>query len=255
MNDLNLYERFLSASEAIRSRFQYESNRAFFLGNNQLPTIKFSADNFLQYSTLPGLDDQKIRAGGIYFGELAPGALVVTEPVFETGIRYDVRLKALGIRLLQLLGIEELIIFGKGEQLKSNAIEEQLFWAEDHINLSGNNPLVGANVDEFGERFPDMTGVYDSELTTEGIKVAENLGVNTRKGVWASDWNEKFLPENLIDTLLKIKVDVISNQGMREVITAAHGKTRTALTLFINVGEKEDELLYKMLRSLSSGSK
>lgn len=251
---MRLYERFLSASEAIRSKIHHGSNRAFFLGNEQLSALKFPTEKFIQYSSLPGFEDQQLSAGGIYFGELAPGTLIVTEPMFENGAQRDVRLKALGIRLLQLLCIEELIIFGKGENLESDADEEQIFWAEDHINLSGSNPLVGANIEEFGERFPDMTGVYDSELTSEGIRVTENLGLKIKKGVWAATWEENFLPENLIETLFKNNVNVISNEGMQEVIAAVHGKMRAALALIINPGEKEDELLYKMLNSLSHGS-
>ncbi len=253
MNDINLYQRLISASEAIPSEFQYDSNRAFFIGNKQLSTIKYPTDKFIEYSALPGFEDQKIIAGGIQIGDIAPGALVVTEPVFEDGIQHDGRLKALGIRLLQLLGVEELIIFGKGEHLNNETDEAQLFWAEDHINLSGSNPLVGLNLDEFGERFPDMTRVYDSELTSNGIKATENLGLSIIKGVWASTWNGKFLPENIINTLLENEVNVISNHGMQEVIAAAHGNIKTALTLLIKGGE-EEELLNKMLISLCSGS-
>lgn len=254
MNDIDLYRQFLSASEAIRSEFQYDSKRAFFLGNEQLSAIKYPTDKFIQYSALPGFEDQKIVFGGIQIGDPAPGVLLVTEPVFEDGVQYDVRLKALGIRLLQLLGIEELIIFGKGEQINKETDEEQLFWAEDHINLSGSNPLVGHNLDELGERFPDMSGVYDSELTSNGIKATENFGLSIIKGVWASAWNGKFLPENFRNSLHENKINVISNQGMHEVITATHGKIKTALTLLINSGENEAELLNKMLTSLCSGS-
>ena len=254
MNDISLYERFISGSEAIRSEFKYNSNRAFFLGNKELSAIKYTTDKFIQYSALPGFEDQNIIAGGIYSGDLAPGALIVTEPVFEDGIRYDIQLMALGIRLLQLLGIEELFIVGKGEQLNNEIDEEQLFWAEDHINLSGINLLVGPNVDEFGERFPDMTEVYDSDLTSNGIKATENLGLSIKKGVWASTWSGKFLPEKIINTLLENNVNVISNQGIQEAIAAAHGKIRTALTLLINSGEKEEELLIKMLKSFCSDS-
>ncbi len=254
MNDIDLYRRFLSASEAIRSEFQYDSKRAFFLGNKQLSAIKYSADKFIEYSALSGFEDQKIVLGGIQIGDPAPGVLLVTEPVFEDGVQYDVRLNALGIRLLQLLGVEELIIFGKGEQINKKTDEEQLFWAEDHINLSGINLLVGPNVDEFGERFPDMTGVYDSDLTSRGIKATENLGLSIKKGVWASTWNGKFLPEKIINTLLENNVNVISNQGIQEAIAAAHGKIKTALTLLMKSGEKREEFLIKMLKSLCSGS-
>jgi len=255
VNEISLYERFLSASEAIQSKIHHRGNRAFFLGNEQLSVLKFPTEKFIQYSSLPGLEDQKIVTGGIYLGELAPDTPIVTEPMFENGAQGDVRLKALGIRILKLLGIEELFIFVTGGHLESAAGEEQLFWAEDHINLSGSNPLVGANIDEFGERFPDMTNVYDSELTSEGIRATENLGLKIKKGVWAATWEENFLPENLIGTLNKNKVNIISNEGMQEVIAAVHCKMRTALNLIINPGEKDYEILYKMLNNLSYGSK
>ena len=254
MNEISFYEKFLSASEAIQSNFQYGSRRAFFLGNEQLSAVKYSTDQFVEYSSLPGLEDQKIVTGGLYLGELAPNALIATEPIFENGHQNDMRFKVLGIRLLQLLNIEELIIIGKGEHLKNKTNEEHIFWAEDHINLSGNSPLVGANIDQFGERFPDMTGVYDSELTSEGIKVTEKLGFKIIKGVWVTSWEENYVPENLIETLFNNKVTVISNQGMQEVIAAVHGNMKTALTLILNQVDKDDELLNKILKSLSYGS-
>jgi len=254
VNDISLYEKLLSASEVIRNNFQYGSKRAFFLGNERLSALKYSADQFVQYSTLPGLKELNTVAGGFYLGELAPNTLIVTEPIFDNGHQNDIRLKVLSIRLLQLLNIEELIIIGKGEHLKNETNEEHIFWAEDHINLSGNSPLVGENIDKFGKRFPDMTGVYDSQLTSEGIKVTENLGLKIKKGVWATSWEENYVPENLIEVLFNNKVNVISNQGMQEAIAAAHGNMKTALTLILTNGAKNDELLYKMLKSLSYGS-
>jgi len=254
VNDINLYEKFLTASEAIRSNYQYGSKRAFFLGNELLSALKYATDEFVPYSTLPGLEDLKTDSGGFYLGELAPHALIVTEPIFENGHQNDMRLKVLGIRLLQLLNIKELIIIGKGEPLKNETSEEHIFWAEDHINLSGNSPLVGENIDKFGERFPDMTGVYDTELTSEGIKVTENLGLKIKKGVWATSWEDNYVPKNLIETLFNNNVNVISNHGMQEVIAAAQGNIKTALTLIVNQGDKHDQLLYKMLKSLSNGS-
>ncbi|MGM0642170.1 MAG: purine-nucleoside phosphorylase, partial [Thermodesulfobacteriota bacterium] len=55
----------------------------------------------------------------------------------------------------------------------------------DHINLTGHNPLIGPNNDEWGIRFPDMTSVYDRELSGAAARIAAGLGIPVREGVYA----------------------------------------------------------------------
>ena len=91
---------------------------------------------------------------------------------------------ALVIRSYKKVGIEKMILTNAAGSLNSDMGPGSLMVISDHINLSGCNPLIGPNDEEFGPRFPDMTYAYDPELRKKMIEAAEKEGVNMYMGVY-----------------------------------------------------------------------
>ena len=125
-----------------------------------------------------------------------------------------------------------------------------MFWAEDHINLSGINPLVGENIDEFGARFPDMTAVYDNDLTSIGKTESENAGFKVERGVWAAFDIDRNRLDEFSEDLTKNSVHYFSDELINESVAAAHGKLNLSLSLLVNPSEDASEKLTRLLGHL-----
>jgi len=247
---MNLYERFKSAANEIQLRFPIIDKRAFVLGYKLQTLLKFNSENFVTYASLPGLKDIGFKGGGFYSENADNCVIITTLPLFEDDSTVDVRLRATGVRILQILGITELFLFGIGESLKKDDNGELMFWVEDHINLSGINPLVGENIDEFGARFPDMTAVYDNDLTSIGKKESENSGFKVEKGVWAALDSDRNRLDEYSEELIKNSVHYFSDELISESIAAAHGKLNLSLSLLVNPSEDASEKLTRLFGQL-----
>src|SRR5262249_58904741 len=89
------------------------------------------------------------------------------------------------VRVLALLGVRTLILTNAAGGVNTGFSQGALMVIDDHINLMGANPLVGANDERFGERFPDMTEVYASRLRTLAHQVGRDQNQLLRHGVYA----------------------------------------------------------------------
>ena len=247
---MDLYERFKSAANEIQRRFPLIGKRAFVLGNKLQTFLKFNSEKFVTYSSLSGLKDIGFKGGGFYSENPYNSVIITTLPLLADDSSVDVRLRATGVRILQILGITELFLFGIGESLKKDDNGELMFWAEDHINLSGINPLVGANIDEFGARFPDMTAVYDNDLTSIGTTESEKAGFKVERGIWAAFDSDRNRLDEFSYDLTKNSVHYFSEELISESIAAAHGKLNLSLSLLINPSEDASEKLTRLLGQL-----
>ena len=92
----------------------------------------------------------------------------------------------------------------------------------DHINLMGYNPLIGANVDEMGERFPGMTNAYDRDLIKTAVACAKELEIELRQGVYCGVTGPSYETPAEIRMLGTIGGDAVGMSTVPEVITAVH---------------------------------
>ncbi len=91
------------------------------------------------------------------------------------------------VKVMKLLGVKTLILTNAAGAVNESFRPANLMLITDHINFTGTNPLIGINDDSMGERFPDMTEVYDKSLIELAEKCAKNLGIDIQKGVyWAN---------------------------------------------------------------------
>lgn len=124
------------------------------------------------------------------------------------------------IRLVAALGVETLVLTNAAGGVDPSFAAGDLMLVEDHMNLTGANPLVGPNDDRLGPRFPDMTNLYDSGLRAILGEVADGLGIRLRHGVYAGLSGPTYETPAEVRMLQALGADVVGMSTVPEVIVA-----------------------------------
>jgi purine-nucleoside phosphorylase len=112
----------------------------------------------------------------------------------------------------------------------------ELMLITDHINLMGNNPLIGANHEKLGTRFPDMTQVYSIELRTKLLEIADRQGVKLRQGIYAGVHGPSYETPAEVNMLRRLGADAIGMSTVPEAIALNHmGKKIIAVSCITNL--------------------
>jgi purine-nucleoside phosphorylase len=129
---------------------------------------------------------------------------------------------AFGVRVLGSLGVKGIVFTNAAGGINLTLGRGGLVLISDHINLQSCNPLVGANDDDLGPRFPDMSEAYSLAYRTAAHKVAEELGIPLTEGVYAAMLGPSYETPAEIRYLRTIGADVVGMSTVPEVIVANH---------------------------------
>lgn len=135
---------------------------------------------------------------------------------------HDVRTVTFGVRVLGLLGVKTLILTNAAGGINTGFSQGALMVIDDHINLTGANPLAGPNEERFGPRFPDMTEVYSSRLRTLADRVAETHGMRLPHGIYIALLGPSYETPAEIRYLRTIGADAVGMSTVPEAIAARH---------------------------------
>ena len=127
-----------------------------------------------------------------------------------------------GVRVLGRLGIKTLVVTNAAGAINESFRPGQLVLISDHVNLQGASPLVGANDDTLGPRFPDMSDAYDPELRRAAREAAGRLGIEVGEGVYAAWLGPQFETPAEIRFMRAIGGDLAGMSTVTEVIAARH---------------------------------
>src|SRR5580658_3144870 len=126
------------------------------------------------------------------------------------------------MRVFGRMGIGSVILTNAAGGINPNYQQGTLVLIRDHINLQGDNPLVGPNDDRFGLRFPDMTQAHAREYRTIAREEGGKLGMNLHEGVYAAMRGPSFETPAEINYLRTIGADLVGMSTVFEVIAARH---------------------------------
>jgi purine-nucleoside phosphorylase len=127
-----------------------------------------------------------------------------------------------GMRVLHLLGVKTAVLTNAAGGVDLEYGQGALVIVTDHINLQGVNPLVGANEDEFGPRFPDMSEAYCRRYRKIAKETAAELGIDVKEGVYAAMLGPSYETPAEIRYLRTIGADLVGMSTVAEVIVANH---------------------------------
>ena len=181
---------FEAAADYVRQRTQHNPRIGLVLGSGlggladaikQASIIPYQDIPYWPQSTVPG------HSGKLYLGRFENQDVVMMRGRAHYYEGYSLTQVTLPIRVMQLLGVEILILTNAAGGISPNYRPGDLMLISDHINLlgmTGENPLKGPNDESLGPRFPGMNGVYDVELRIQARKAAEAEGVPLHDGVF-----------------------------------------------------------------------
>jgi purine-nucleoside phosphorylase len=127
-----------------------------------------------------------------------------------------------GIRVVGLLGVRTLVLTNAVGAINDDFEPGQLVVISDHLNLQAQSPLVGANDESLGPRFPDMSDAYDPELRAAARAAAGRLGLTLGEGVYAAWLGPAFETPAEIRMLRGLGADLVGMSTVPEVLAARH---------------------------------
>ena len=130
------------------------------------------------------------------------------------------------VRVMAKLGVKNLIMTNAAGGINTSMKPSELMVITDHISLFCDSPLRGANLDEFGVRFPDQTHVYDPELMNTILSCAKELGIPLHQGVYCYTRGPQYETPAEIRALRVLGADAVGMSTVAEAIAASHSSMR-----------------------------
>lgn len=192
----------------------------------------------IDYQTIPSFPVSTAisHRGRMLIGTLAGCCVMVMEGRFHLYEGYSSKAVTFPIRVFQALGIKTLVIINASGGLNPRLSAGDIMIIEDHINLTGSNPLSGSNNDDWGPRFPDMTAAYSRRLCDWAFEGAQEHQVPIQKGVYAGLKGPSLETPAEMRYLRTIGADAVGFSTVMETIAAVHaGMDVLGLSAITNV--------------------
>jgi purine-nucleoside phosphorylase len=221
--------RIREAVDAIRAHTQLEARVGIVMGTGLGGLAgEVEVDSVLPYEEIPHfpLSTLETHPGRLILGQLDGTPVVAMQGRFHRYEGYSLQEVTFPIRVLRMLGAEVLVVSGISGGMNPAWRAGDLVLLDDHINLLGDNPLVGDNLDELGPRFPDMSEPYDRGLQTMAKKAAEAAGLELKQGVYVALTGPN--PETRAEyrMLRGMGADIVGMSTVPEVIVARQMEMR-----------------------------
>jgi|APMed6443717190_1056831.scaffolds.fasta_scaffold33792_2 purine-nucleoside phosphorylase len=195
------------------------------------------------YSELPNFPVSTVEShkGKLIYGALLGRPLLMMQGRFHLYEGYSPEEVTFPIRVMQELGVRTLILSNAAGGINLNFSAGDIMIIQDHINLTGKNPLMGPNEEAWGIRFPDMSRVYDPALMALARKTALQCRIPVQTGVYAG------LPGPSLETpaetrfLKVIGADAVGFSTVMEAIAGVHaGMKILGLSLLTNINDPDN---------------
>lgn len=134
---------------------------------------------------------------------------------------YSIQQVSFPIRVFGRMGITRLILTNASGGIRPDLAPGDLMLITDHINFMGTNPLIGPDESAFGERFPDMSSIYDPDWIRNAQALADQEGIPLKKGILAATSGPGYETPAEAEMLRRLGADAVCMSTVPEAITAA----------------------------------
>jgi purine-nucleoside phosphorylase len=229
MPESHRLEAIEAAADVVRARFGATPDAAIVLGTGLGALAKeIDVAVSIEYADIPGfpLSTVESHAGRLLCGTLGGKTVVAMQGRFHRYEGYTLHQVTFPVRVLYALGARTLLVSNACGGMREDWAPGELMLIEDHINLLGDNPLIGENDDRLGARFPDMSAPYDAELRAMAREVARERGIELREGVYVAVTGPNLETRAEYRMLRALGADVVGMSTVPEVIVAVHAGMR-----------------------------
>ncbi len=213
------------ASQFIASRVKLKPGVGIILGTGLGGLAeKISLRQSLPYEEIPHFPRSTVEghAGRLIFGRCSNKEVLVMQGRFHFYEGYSLSRVTFPVRVMKKLGVKILIISNAAGGLNPLFSAGDVMVISDHINFTGQNPLIGPNFDALGPRFPDMTAVYDRELIGLSEQVALEKKIKLQKGVYVGVTGPSMETPAETRFLRMMGADAVGMSTIPEVIVGVH---------------------------------
>ena len=222
-------EQLHAARDYVRSRCDLEPRIALILGSGLGAFADTLTDTTtLSYYDIPHWPRATVdgHAGQLVFGRHAGLPLVVLQGRAHLYEGYPPWQVVFPTRVLAMMGCRSLLVSNAAGAINTDFSAGDLLLINDHINLQGSNPCTGANLDELGPRFFDMTNAYDPGYRNLARDTAKKLGMLLREGIYAGMLGPSYETPAEIAMLRTLGADAVGMSTVPEVIAANHASMK-----------------------------
>ena len=222
---MDLYIKIKEAADYIIEKSKIKPEIGLILGSG-LGAIADQIEDaeHYSYSDIPHFPISTVEghAGKLVIGTLEGKKVVAMQGRFHYYEGYKMEEVTFPVRVMKLLGIEKLIVTNAAGAVNTSFNPGDLMLISDHLNLIGDNPLIGGNLDKFGTRFPDMSNAYDKELRDKVREIAKSLHISLQEGVYAAMSGPTYETPAEVRMVRILGGDAVGMSTVPEVIVAVH---------------------------------
>jgi purine-nucleoside phosphorylase len=227
---LHLYDQIAEATAAIQKVWNKRPHAGIILGTGLGGLVdRMQIEASLDYDVIPHFLKSSVtsHAGRLVCGMLEGLPVVVMQGRFHMYEGYPLSAITLPVRIFKALGAELLVVSNAVGGLNPLYSTGDIMVIDDHINLMGDNPLIGINDERLGPRFPDMCAPYDRALGDVGLEIARRENFTAHRGVMVAVSGPNLETRAEYRFLRMIGADVVGMSTIPEVIVAVHAGLRT----------------------------
>lgn len=226
------YDDYAATAEFIRSHLEFTPRIGIILGSGLGP-LADNIDNptIIPYHDIPNWPQSTVwgHSGRLVIGTLEDQPVLVMQGRVHFYEGYSMQQVTFPVRVMQLLGIEVLLLTNAAGGINTSFSAGDLMLIEDHINLLGHmgqNALMGPNDERLGERFPIFTYAYDPDLRRKVIELAERENIPLQRGVYLCLSGPAFETPAEIRLFRAWGADAVGMSTAPEATVAVHGGMR-----------------------------
>ncbi|WP_047446997.1 purine-nucleoside phosphorylase [Alistipes sp. ZOR0009] len=219
-----MLEKIQATADFIKERIENEPEIGIILGTGLggLAT-KIEVERELEYTEIPNFPISTVEghSGKLIFGKLGGKNVVAMKGRFHFYEGYNMQQVTFPVRVMKFIGVKTLFVSNASGGMNPEFEIGDLMIINDHINLLP-NPLIGANINELGPRFPDMSRPYDFDLMDKAEEVAKELQIKTHRGCYVGTTGPTFETPKEYQYFRIIGGDAVGMSTVPEVIVARH---------------------------------
>ena len=179
---------------------------------------------YIPYNEIPHFPASTVtgHSGQMVIGDLKGKRVIAMQGRFHYYEGHSLEAVTYPIRIMKAIGVQQIIVTNAAGGINPNFKPGDLMIIQDHINLTSQNPLIGPNEEEFGERFPDMSEAYSKKLIALAKDVASKNKINMVEGIYAGMLGPSYETPAEVNFLSIIGASAVGMSTVPEVIVAQH---------------------------------